>query len=44
MKLHVFGDAMATPLALLAETLTSYFVDPANAADGVNVAFRSAAL
>ena len=29
VKLHVFGDDMATPVALLAETLTSYFVEPA---------------
>ncbi len=44
VKLHVFGDAIATPVALLAVTLTSYFVEPARAADGVKVAFRSVAL
>jgi hypothetical protein len=44
VKPHVLGDVIATPVELLAETLTSYVVEPANAAEGVNVAFRSAAL
>ena len=44
VKLHVLDDAMATPVALVAVTRTSYFVEPARAADGVKVAFRSVAL
>ena len=44
VKLHAFGEVMATPPALLAVTLTSYLVDPASAAAGVKVAFRSVAL
>ena len=44
VKLQVFGEAITTPASLLAETLALKVVEPASAADGVNVAFLSVAL